>query len=102
MANRLDPDQTLPHQEQSDLGLHCLSKGLLNDSRRRQMQMSIDASRLKCFVPKYTLLHNLTFSAYKIAQMACQLSYFTDPPPPHWSCLDPRGGTHSPPPPPPV
>ena len=39
MANRVDPDQTLPHQEQSDLGLHCLSKGILKDSRRRQMQM---------------------------------------------------------------
>ena len=24
MANRADPDQTVPSEEQSDLGLHCL------------------------------------------------------------------------------
>ena len=38
-ANRVDPDKTLPHQEQSNLGLHCLWKGPLKDSRRQQIQM---------------------------------------------------------------
>ena len=36
-ANRVDPDQTLLHHEQSDL--HSLSMRLLKHSQRQQMQM---------------------------------------------------------------
>ena len=47
-ADRMDPYQTLLHQEQSDL--HSLSMRLLKHSQRRQMQIfvAIAALMLKC------------------------------------------------------
>ena len=98
----MDPDQTLLHQEQSDL--HSLSMRLLKHSQRQQMQMllllfaAVDALMLILYL-MYTLLHSksqyiikhridryicMSFASsshenmFFIAQMACLLRYFTD------------------------